>query len=270
MPASFGDDRTGFAHRLTAFLSQRLQFITYTSRSGVTKGLKRKGGLGFLPSRLTETDEVRFLRTLDFTGKVVYDIGGYQGLMTIFFAKTARRVITYEANPKNVLRIEENAELNGFQNVFVRSVAIGDRDGQLQLQADPLLPGTASGDPAIAEFLAGEAKQMRAFSTVVTSIDAEVERFGLPEPDFVKIDIEGMELAALRGMEKVLAAKRPELYVELHGTTPEHKRQSSRSVIGFAREHGYRVLDVERNADVTGEEPTGRESHIYCTAERTP
>jgi hypothetical protein len=116
-------------HRIVSFISRRLQWVTYRSRQGLTKGLKRKGGLGFLPFGSVETAEIRFLQRFDFTGKVVYDLGSFQGLMTIFFAKTAKRVFSYEANPLNVSRIQENALLNGFDNVIIRNVAIGSADG---------------------------------------------------------------------------------------------------------------------------------------------
>ena len=251
-------------HRWIAYLSQRTQGLTYTSRHGLTRGLRRKGGLGFVPVRSPESSEETFLRGLDFSKSTVYDIGGFQGLMTLFFAKTARQVITYEANPANALRIHENAKLNRFENVLVRNMAVGANDGILQLQYDPLMSGAASGDPDIAGWIARSDVDAQHFSVAMTSLDEDVERLGLMPPDFVKIDIEGMELEALKGMQRLMHANTPALYIELHGTTEEHKLANARETIGFVRSNGYDVYDVERAAPVTT--VTGRESRIYCIA----
>jgi FkbM family methyltransferase len=254
----------GVRHRAIAALSGRLQHIVYTSRNGLTSGLKRKGGLGFLPSRLTDTEEVRFRRKLELTGKIVYDLGGFQGLMTIFFAKTAERVFTYEANPENVVRIYENANLNKFDNVLVRNAAVSDHEGMLQLSFAPLMPGAATGDPEILEAMVKLGKHIEQFSVAMTSLDADVTRLNLPLPDFVKIDIEGMELNALQGMSQILKSKRPDLYLELHGTTAEDKRANAAGVISFLAERGYDIYSVEQKQTITSERPTGQESHIYC------
>jgi FkbM family methyltransferase len=264
MPEHFSQNFT-WSHRVTSAVSRRLQGIVYTSKGGLTKGLRRKGGLGFLPGAAhPDTAETRFLQGLDFSGKIVYDIGGFQGLMTLFFAKTAKRVITFEPNPANVVRIYENAGLNGFKNVFVFVAAIGNRDGVLRLCVDPLMIGAASGDPEISEQIRAEVKDAIELPVILTSIDAGIARFGLPQPEFVKIDIEGMELDALQGMTDLIASRKPELYLELHGTVEEDKRANATDVIEFIRSRGYRIFDVEQNRDITANVPTGRESHIYC------
>ena len=69
-------------HRMIATLSQRLDGITYTQRHGLIRGMKRQGGLGFLPAILAggdhETAEHRFLRSLDLRNKVVYEVGAFR------------------------------------------------------------------------------------------------------------------------------------------------------------------------------------------------
>jgi FkbM family methyltransferase len=266
MPSNSGSQDFTLRHRITAAVSRRLQGIVYTSKGGLTKGLRRKGGLGFLPGVAhPDTAEIRFLQTLNFNGKVVYDIGGFQGIMTLFFAKTARQVITFEANPVNVVRIYENAALNQFKNVFVLNVAVGNRDGTLSLLVDPLMTGAASGDPEIAGQIRADVKNAAEFTVILTSVDAVVQRFQIPAPDFVKIDIEGMELDALQGMAGLIDSKKPDLYLELHGATEQDKRANATDVIEFIRGKRYKVFDVEQNRDITGDVPTGHESHIYCT-----
>ena len=52
----------------------------------------------------------------------------------------------------------------------------------------------------------------------VLSLDTWLEQVEQPEPNLIKIDIEGAETSALRGMERTLRQAGPALIIELHGT----------------------------------------------------
>src|SRR4051812_16352239 len=113
-------------------LNRMLRNHTYTVRHGLAKGLKRKGGLAFLPAALADTSgreaEERFLLGLELEGQTVYDVGGDQGIYTLFFARrvgAAGRVVTFEPNPESYRRIVDNVALNNFRNVEVRHVGLG-------------------------------------------------------------------------------------------------------------------------------------------------
>ena len=83
-------------------LRSLLKNRVYTSRSGLVKGLKRKGGVGFIPRQLSL--EEKFLMNLDINGQTIYDIGGNVGIFTMFFARSVGKkgkVITFEPNPWN-------------------------------------------------------------------------------------------------------------------------------------------------------------------------
>lgn len=61
---------------------------------------------------------------------------------------------------------------------------------------------------------------------------------GVPVPDLVKIDIEGGELAALRGAMQLLSLRRTTWLIALDGR--EHQ-QECRAIL---REHGYSLRDI--------------------------
>ncbi|MEA2693634.1 MAG: hypothetical protein QOJ16_3021, partial [Acidobacteriota bacterium] len=64
-------------------------------------------------------------------------------------------------------------------------------------------------------------------------------------PDLVKIDVEGYELAVLKGGRGVLARYRPRLFLELH---PERLRElggSVQEVVRLLEETGYRFQTLE-------------------------
>src|SRR5688572_5752212 len=89
-------------YRLASYLKGVTQHGVYTVRSGVAKGLKRRGGFGFIPRDISR--EEAFLAAMDFRGKTVFDIGAYEGIYTLFFARAVGakgRVVTFEPNPVN-------------------------------------------------------------------------------------------------------------------------------------------------------------------------
>ena len=138
-------------HRIVAWISQHLfDHATYTVRHGPIKGMKRKGGLAWLPEFLsgsTRTPEQSFWMDVNLKNLVIYDIGAFQGLLTLFFARQGRRVISYEPNTRNHARLVENIRLNGLKNVCVRKVGIGSKAEVATMVASPLMPGGASVEP---------------------------------------------------------------------------------------------------------------------------
>lgn len=257
-------------HRVIANISQRLDGVTYTQRHGLIRGMRRRGGLGFLPAILAggsdETAEYRFLRAVDFSDRVVYEIGAFQGLLTLFFSSRARQVIAYEPNPPSYERVLQNLRLNRRTNVRVRNLAVGERAGSIRLMSDPLMPGGTSGDPSVAH----QIEASRAATTVdvrVVTIDEDAAKASLPPPHFIKIDIEGMELPALKGMEATLKRYRPDLYLEMHGATVEHKDANVRAIVAFLDTLGYpHLLHVESGARVTLANATqAREGHLFAS-----
>jgi FkbM family methyltransferase len=271
-PPKFRHAHFSLKDRIVSFISERLfENRIYTVRHGLIKGMKRKGGLGFLPAAFSRSArnevEEAFLRSLDLSGKVVYDIGAFQGIMTLFFARQAKAVVTYEPHPANYDRVLENVQLNALRNVTVLNRALGNQEGTLILVYDPRMPGAASGDPAIVGQLRGSVSEAAAAEVPVACLDDDLARHNLPWPDFVKIDVEGMELAVLRGMQKTLAARHPALYLEMHGATQEEKNRKALAIVQFLSAAGYRrILHVETGTVVTmSNSAVANQGHIHCT-----
>lgn len=219
--------------------------FTYTARHGLAKGMKRRGGLGWLPERFVEPDtrEVAFLRSLDLRGKVVYDVGAFHGLMTLFFAASARRVIAFEPNPVSRKRLAENVVLNVLSNVSISHVALGSSCGRGNISWDSLIPGMAS---------MGRTTGDKSQGVSVSTLDDEVRAHGVP--DFIKIDTEGFESAVLRGAEKTLRKHHPQIFLEVHGQTMREKRDNATEIVQLASSFGYtHLLHVESQSPLSVE-----------------
>jgi FkbM family methyltransferase len=238
-------------HRIIAAVSHWFDGYTYTVRHGLLRGMKRKGGLGFLPIGTSDTAESRFFRQLQLSGRVVYDIGGFEGLVTLFFSVRAEAVVVYEPNPQSRSRLMENLRLNHVQNVTVRPVGVGAASETKTIIFDPLMPGAATANASIGSQIRETAGRIRTAEIQIVRLDDDIREHDLPTPDFVKIDVEGLELAVLQGMAQTLATVRPNLYIEMHGATLEEKIGNAHAVVGLLDRAGYRMFHVESESSVS-------------------
>ena len=230
--------------------------------------MKRRGGLGFVPEFFNheDTPELRLFSELDLRDQVVYDIGAFEGLMTLFFGSRARQVITYEPNPASYARVEENLRLNNIQNVTLRQLAVGEEAEAATLTVDQLMPGAASADPNISQLMRNSGGPVNTVNIQIVRLDDDIRDNGLPDPDFVKLDVEGCELSALRGMQQSLTRSRPRVYIEMHGTTDSHKREKVHAIIEFLTQMNYiDVLHVESGSKIElDNSAAAAQGHLFC------
>jgi FkbM family methyltransferase len=164
-------------------------------------------------------------------GDVVYDVGASIGFLTVICARLVGptgRVIAFEPSPEAGRRLRHNVAINGFENVSVIEAAAGEHPGTAWLaHSHAMVWGNVVDDPA--QRSSGDPQ-----ITVTTIDDAATD---LPSPAIVKMDIEGAEAAALRGMTKLLREHRPVVLCEIHDTFAE--------VRAVLADHDYDVRDLE-------------------------
>lgn len=140
-----------------------------------------------------EAAEVQAFRSLVKGRKVLfYDVGGNAGIFSLVVAaaaKPASRIIAFEPNPEMRRRFARNVALNGFANIEIRPVALGEATGQAFLSivkagnlGQASLRDTAEG--------AGHSVPMRRLP------DEMVSPAGF-ELSLMKIDVEGHEPGVL-------------------------------------------------------------------------
>ena len=229
----------------------------------------RKGGIGFLKRvARRSTPEEWFLTSLDLKGRTVYDIGGYIGLLTIVFAKVTGprgQVIVFEPNEENCSKIEEHIRLNQVHNVKLLRLGIGDTKKENQIFIVRRNRGaTGSMDENIQSQIIGEGN-FKQLQINVDTLDGAIATHGLPKPDFIKIDIEGMEYKALLGMSQTINNHSPRLYIEIHGADELSKRGNICRIAELMQSWGYSMWHMETRRDITITNcSTAKEGHIFC------
>jgi FkbM family methyltransferase len=256
-------------HRAVSWISRHFfDHLTYKVRRGLLKGMRRRGGLGWIPEFGNPlTTEHRFLNSLDLSGKVVFDVGAFQGLLTLFFARKARQVVCYEPNPQNLTKLKENLELNQIQNTTIRNTALGAAVSSAVMVWDPAESGSAT-FVGSGHATATEARRSALHQEVhITTMDQDILEATLPSPDLIKIDVEGHELAVLQGARTLLGASRPALFLEMHGETMAEKRRNVRAIVEYLMEAGYgSIVHVESGRVITiDNSDLAAQGHLYVT-----
>jgi FkbM family methyltransferase len=152
---------------------------------------------------------------------VIFDVGANIGYVSLLLAKAAGeagKVYAFEALPSNVEQLRQNITLNGMEKrVTVVDRAVTGVPGPVRFLVH------ASGGMGKAAGSAGRDDQYR--SEVIVpgiSLDEFVFGRGNPSPQIVKMDIEGGEVLALPGMQRLLVEARPLILLELHGPEAAH------------------------------------------------
>ena len=147
-------------------------------------------------------------------GDVVLDIGANIGNFTMLAASLVGhggRVIAVEPIARNRQVIRRALQANSFDHVEIIAAAASDRAGTIQLRTHPETSNSAtlsaSGD---------RLRESRGTSNTVPTLILDDRFAGLDRLDLLKIDIEGMEPFALRGLERTINRFRPTLLSEFH------------------------------------------------------
>ncbi len=151
-------------------------------------------------------------RTLVRPNSVIYDIGAHIGYTTVIFAhylKNTGQVHAFEILPSTSGLLRRTVEANGFKNVVIHNVGLGDREMTLNLPR-----GNTSMTKVDAELRTGEALEV----CRVVPLDTYVQQNMLSAPSLIKVDIEGAEIDFLAGADQLISRYRPTMIIEFHSS----------------------------------------------------
>jgi FkbM family methyltransferase len=183
-------------------------------------------------------DEAILLRRLVRPGMHVIDVGANVGLYSLLLARLVEQngsVLAFEPEPNLCAILRENCLSNDATNIVLFQCALGRTSGLASFHRSAF----NSGNNRLGRASAGH-----------DAVEVKVECFDdlQPDskPDFVKIDIQGHELAALSGMERALSAS-PNVRV-LFEFSPAALRRAGTApdlLLEFFRERGFELYETE-------------------------
>lgn len=147
--------------------------------------------------------EMGLLRFLMSPAVVSLDVGANVGLFTYYLARYSRHVHAFEPNPLACDVLQSVAD----RNVTVHRTALTDRAGEVELYVPRNRKGWSSNGGSLQQMRWGDFGRVRVPGR-------RIDDLGLSDIGFIKIDVEGHELAVLRGAQETLRRDRPNLFVE--------------------------------------------------------
>jgi FkbM family methyltransferase len=148
-------------------------------------------------------------------GDIFIDVGAHTGWYTIHSAKavgSAGRVIALEPDDSNRRQLERNLSLNKITNYSIVPSAAWSRSGAVQWSL---------GEVSVWHKI-DEARGTKTVPAI--TLNELVSQLSLPRVDWIKMDIEGAEVEAIKGADEVIKRFRPILFIEIHETFESVKR----------------------------------------------
>jgi hypothetical protein len=146
-----------------------------------------------------------YFKRLVTPGSKCFDLGGNDGYDALMIATLSRgKVASFECDPSTAITLRQNIAQNPKLDICVVESFVGSESGDGK-----------------------------------TTIDEAARQMFVP--DFIKIDIEGAEDAALEGASNTLTQNHPGMIIEVHGLDKEQR------CLAILRDYGYSTSIVNQS-----------------------
>lgn len=178
-------------------------------------------------------------------GNTVLDVGANIGFHTLYFSELVGnqgKVLAFEPVKYNFEKINDNIALNGYTNITLYQLALGNSNETFSIKArqDDSNPGTFNlfekGDLEI---------------KCVIGDDVIKEKI-----DFIKIDVEGYELYAFQGLKKIIEINKPKIVFEYDRNYQLRTQQDSKAIFEFLALLNYSFHEIKHEGLVPIEDFT--------------
>jgi FkbM family methyltransferase len=215
--------------------------------------------LYFFYKRRKDSHHLKLLRKLVKPGDIILDIGANIGFFTSFLSDCAGikgHVYSFEPDQINFKHLQEGT--GEISNVSLIRKAVAATSGVLTLYTSDLLN---------VDHRTYEPEQYSGkYEVEKISIDDFVS--GKFKVDFIKMDIQGFEMEALKGMVKTINAN-PDLviFTELWNHGLKRAGSSSAALHDFATQHGFKVYKADsRISEMSLEEAAEMKDDYFTDA----
>jgi FkbM family methyltransferase len=232
-----------FAKKMLTVIKRKRQKYTGPPRAGNKYNIQGnwmylddKDSMFLARDGIFEPIETNLIKNMVKSNHTVLDIGAHIGYFTIIMAKQAKQVYAFEPEPRNFHTLQKNITLNELANVKLYNRAVAEHNYKTTLH----LCHTSSGMHRLYP-----SKWCKEGTIEVETISIN-EIIG--DADFIKMDIEGAELGALKGMKKLLEKNGPPIIMEFHPPSIEEYGVKPRAIYDFMKSLGYDMKIPLRNS----------------------
>jgi FkbM family methyltransferase len=196
-----------------------------------------------------ERGTAALIRRMMHQSKTFIDLGANIGYFSLVAAQAMEMdgmIYSFEPDPDTYALLVRNIAANDFHNrIEAIPTAIADQKGTFTFHQYLSDAGSSS-------LILRELPIKDSIEVGVTTLDLWAEERGWPDIDFVKMDIEGAEISALRGMHEV--SKRNDglkLIIEFNAEALESASKNNEELFSILRSLGFAKFSVIKEHSMT-------------------
>ncbi len=208
-----------------------------------------------------EPQETLLVREILKPGMTFVDVGANWGYFTLLAAHLVGpqgTVVALEPDPRMFAKLAANVSRNGYRNVTLHQFAAAAADDHLPLQAYD----EAAGNFGLSRLLPGSTDE-GAVQVRTRPLDSVLDALELGLVDLLKMDIEGAEGLALRGLARSLKTRRvARLLLELHPQAVEAYGTTVEQIFDLLTSAGYTSQIIDHSPKATRRAAYGQISDV--------
>ena len=195
-----------------------------------------------------EPETIQWINT--FSNKCIFwDIGANIGLYSIYAAKNKKniKVYSFEPSTSNLRTLSRNISINKLQNkIFIIPFALSNLKNKiLQLKEKQFIEGGALNAFGVNYDFSGKNFFFEnSYNTFGTSLDNLIEKKILNIPNYIKIDVDGIEELILIGSKNVLSNKKiKSILIEINDKFKSQKIK----ILRIMKKNNFKLISKSRN-----------------------
>ena len=202
-----------------------------------------------------EPDTIRWINNFEKNKNkeiIFWDIGANIGLFSIYSAQKHRgniKVIAFEPSSSNLRVLTRNISINNFSDkIFINQIALTNKKNVfLDMNEPNFIEGSSLN--TFGEKFNFEGKKFLAkqkYKIFGTTIDTMIDKGYLDIPNYVKIDVDGLEHLILEGGDKMFNNKKiRSVLIEVN----ENFKVQKEKVLKFMLDHNFKLLAKENTPE---------------------
>lgn len=199
-----------------------------------------------------EPQETAIVRALLRPGDVFCDVGAHWGYFSLLAARLVGRtgrIVSIEADPRIYRTLARNIALNAMDGIAPVACAISDAPGTLEFEGYAESSENWGVSRAVGE---NNSASHDAFSVPARPLDDVLDDLDIERVRLLKMDIEGAEALAVRGMKRGIERGRYEhVLLELHPRELKAHRSTADDVVRAFTEAGYSAHVIAHDPETT-------------------
>ena len=205
-------------------------------------------------NRIREPQATRYVQKIMKPGWTVIEIGANIGYYAMMEARLVRWVYAIEPGPSNYQQLIANVHLNGYSNIDLHQLAIGDHNGEVGFEI-----AKACNWSRIA--MSNETATVK---VQIQTLDSFIKEHKIAHVDYLRMDVEGYEFAIIQGARKTIERDRPDMFIEVHRDRLADYGHSQLEFMEMMANYGYYI----RKSYISAMEgPEGKVSELLANAE---